>query len=43
MEEEKFDCPIGVAGPGGVGKTAITIRFVLNHFEDSYDPTIGEK
>jgi GTPase SAR1 family protein len=26
---------------GGVGKSALTIMFVLNFFVDTYDPTIG--
>ncbi|KAM9999675.1 hypothetical protein ACTFIZ_008126 [Dictyostelium cf. discoideum] len=31
-----------IMGDGGVGKTAVTIRFITNHFVDNYDPTIGE-
>eukprot|EP01128_Nolandella_sp_AFSM9_P011332 TRINITY_DN803_c0_g1_i2.p1 TRINITY_DN803_c0_g1~~TRINITY_DN803_c0_g1_i2.p1 ORF type:complete len:222 (+),score=28.83 TRINITY_DN803_c0_g1_i2:147-812(+) len=29
-------------GQGGVGKSAITIRFALKHFEAKYDPTIED-
>ncbi|KIO34611.1 hypothetical protein M407DRAFT_13400 [Tulasnella calospora MUT 4182] len=31
-----------VLGAGGVGKSALTVRFVQNTFADSYDPTIEE-
>jgi len=31
-----------VAGGGGVGKSALTIMFVQNHFIESYDPTIED-
>ncbi|KAG8904094.1 Ras- protein rsr1 [Tulasnella sp. 403] len=31
-----------VLGAGGVGKSALTVRFVRNTFADSYDPTIEE-
>ena len=31
-----------VVGGGGVGKTAITIRYLNNHFIDEYDPTIED-
>jgi small GTP-binding protein len=30
-------------GSGGVGKSAITIRFVNRHFEAKYDPTIEDR
>jgi len=30
-------------GPGGVGKSAITIRFALKRFEAKYDPTIEDR
>ncbi len=33
---------IVVLGGGGVGKTALTIRFWCNHFVEEYDPTIEE-
>ena len=29
-----------VVGGGGVGKSALTIQFIQNHFEDEYHPTI---
>jgi len=31
-----------VLGAGGVGKSALTVRFVKNTFADGYDPTIEE-
>ena len=31
-----------VMGSGGVGKSAISIQFVQNHFVDEYDPTIED-
>ncbi|KAK4051856.1 RAS1 protein [Microbotryomycetes sp. JL201] len=31
-----------VVGGGGVGKSAITIVFIQNHFVDEYDPTIED-
>ena len=31
-----------VAGAGGVGKSALTIMFVQNHFVEGYDPTIED-
>mmetsp|Transcript_2865 Transcript_2865/g.3195 ORF Transcript_2865/g.3195 Transcript_2865/m.3195 type:complete len:195 (+) Transcript_2865:37-621(+) len=33
---------VAVFGASGVGKTAITIRFVNNHFVIDYDPTIED-
>jgi GTPase SAR1 family protein len=30
-----------VVGDGGVGKSAITIQLIQNHFIKDYDPTIG--
>ncbi|KAJ6245408.1 ras-like protein [Anaeramoeba flamelloides] len=33
---------IVVVGGGGVGKSAITVRFVLNRFVTDYDPTIQD-
>ena len=29
-----------VVGAGGVGKSALTIQLIQNHFVDDYDPTI---
>lgn len=31
-----------IVGPGGVGKSALTIQFIQNHFIDEYDPTIED-
>jgi len=31
-----------VVGDGGVGKSAITIQFIQNRFEEEYDPTIED-
>ncbi|KAL5457743.1 hypothetical protein EMCRGX_G035033 [Ephydatia muelleri] len=31
-----------VVGAGGVGKSAITIQFIQNHFINDYDPTIED-
>ena len=31
-----------VVGGGGVGKSAIIIQFIQNHFVDEYDPTIED-
>jgi len=28
---------------GGVGKSALTIMFIQNHFIEEYDPTIGAR
>jgi len=36
------DHKIVVVGPGGVGKSALTILFVQNHFIEEYDPTIED-
>jgi len=32
-----------VLGAGGVGKSALTVRFMRNEFVESYDPTIQEE
>lgn len=31
-----------VVGDGGVGKSALTIQFIQNHFVEEYDPTIED-
>merc|ERR1711991_711156 len=31
-----------ILGDGGVGKSALTIQFVQNHFIEEYDPTIED-
>ncbi|KAL9057781.1 MAG: hypothetical protein Q9162_002122 [Coniocarpon cinnabarinum] len=33
---------LAVLGDGGVGKTALTIQLCLNHFVETYDPTIED-
>lgn len=33
---------IAVIGSGGVGKSCLSLRFVKNHFVDTYDPTIED-
>ena len=33
---------LAVIGGGGVGKSALTIRFIQNHFIGDYDPTIED-
>eukprot|EP01120_Amphizonella_sp_Union-15-10_P015382 TRINITY_DN790_c0_g1_i1.p1 TRINITY_DN790_c0_g1~~TRINITY_DN790_c0_g1_i1.p1 ORF type:complete len:215 (+),score=39.08 TRINITY_DN790_c0_g1_i1:66-710(+) len=44
-EETKASCTYHfvVMGSGGVGKSAITIRFVNRQFEAKYDPTIEDR
>eukprot|EP00792_Barthelona_sp_PAP020_P004114 TRINITY_DN1895_c0_g1_i1.p1 TRINITY_DN1895_c0_g1~~TRINITY_DN1895_c0_g1_i1.p1 ORF type:complete len:191 (+),score=67.52 TRINITY_DN1895_c0_g1_i1:29-574(+) len=39
---EKKSYKIVVLGLGGVGKTAITMRYVLNEFPESYTPTVHD-
>ncbi|CCK71752.1 Ras family GTPase RAS1 KNAG_0H03380 [Huiozyma naganishii CBS 8797] len=36
------ECKAVVVGGGGVGKSALTIRFIHSHFVDEYDPTIED-
>lgn len=33
---------IVIVGGGGVGKSALTIQFIMNHFVNEYDPTIED-
>jgi GTPase SAR1 family protein len=33
---------MAVVGAGGVGKSALTVRFVQNQFLEAYDPTIED-
>jgi len=37
-----YEYKIVVVGSGGVGKSALTIQLVQNHFIDEYDPTIED-
>lgn len=37
-----MDYKLVTLGSGGVGKSAITIQFMQNHFVDEYDPTIED-
>jgi len=30
-----------IVGGGGVGKSALTIQLIQNHFIDEYDPTVS--
>eukprot|EP01084_Bolivina_argentea_P172139 298200_1 len=47
-EEHKYDgstlqkLKITVLGSGGVGKSALTIRFIADEFMNEYDPTIED-
>ncbi len=36
------DYKVCMLGDGGVGKTALTLQFVSNHFVEEYDPTIED-
>ena len=36
------DYKLVVVGDGGVGKSALTIQLIQNHFVDEYDPTIED-
>ncbi|XP_047000340.1 ras-like protein isoform X1 [Schistocerca americana] len=38
LMQKKFGTPL----PGGVGKSALTIQLIQNHFVDEYDPTIED-
>ncbi|KNC51483.1 Ras oncoprotein [Thecamonas trahens ATCC 50062] len=37
-----FEVKIVICGDGGVGKSALTVQYVSNHFVDEYDPTIED-
>jgi len=37
-----YEYKIVVVGSGGVGKSALTVQLVQNHFIDDYDPTIED-
>ncbi|KAA6413694.1 MAG: Ras family [Lasallia pustulata] len=42
MARNRMLCKLVVLGDGGVGKTALTIQLCLNHFVETYDPTIED-
>ena len=42
MDESSSDYKVVVLGSGGVGKSALTIRFVTDNFLEDYDPTIED-
>lgn len=39
-KQEMTEYKLVVVGAGGVGKSALTIQLIQNHFVDEYDPTI---
>lgn len=39
-EHRMTEYKLVVVGAGGVGKSALTIQLIQNHFVDEYDPTI---
>jgi len=41
-EDKPLDLKIVVLGIGGVGKSALTFRFIQNKFMESYNPTIED-
>jgi polynucleotide 5'-kinase involved in rRNA processing len=41
MTDQKYECKMVVIGAGGVGKSALIIRFIANKFLDEYDPSVG--
>lgn len=42
MTERLTEYKLVVVGAGGVGKSALTIQLIQNHFVDEYDPTIED-
>ena len=40
--ERMTEYKLVVVGAGGVGKSALTIQLIQNHFVDEYDPTIED-
>lgn len=41
MSQQASKYKVVLLGEGGVGKSALSIQFVQNHFRTDYDPTIG--
>ncbi|KAJ8371271.1 hypothetical protein SKAU_G00112990 [Synaphobranchus kaupii] len=41
-QSEMTEYKLVVVGAGGVGKSALTIQLIQNHFVDEYDPTIED-
>ena len=39
---EGQDYKVVILGSGGVGKSALCIQYIQNHFVDEYDPTIED-
>lgn len=42
VERTMTEYKLVVVGAGGVGKSALTIQLIQNHFVDEYDPTIED-
>ena len=42
FSERMTEYKLVVVGAGGVGKSALTIQLIQNHFVDEYDPTIED-
>ena len=38
----RMEYKLVIVGGGGVGKSALTIQLIQNHFIDEYDPTIED-
>ena len=38
----QIDHKVVVLGSGAVGKSALTVQYISNHFIDYYDPTIED-
>jgi GTPase SAR1 family protein len=37
-----LELKIVILGSGGVGKSALVVQFIQNHFVEHYDPTIED-